>query len=232
MPRKNTVRGDLQPGFYHIYNRGIDGRDIFADPQDYSSFLEFTRFYLEPYQEQTRPGFKPEKPSVRKHKQEMNLSGEVVMIAYCLMPDHFHLLLKQVSSQAITKLMRRVGTNYGGYFNGKYSRRGGLFESVYRSVRITDEGQLLHLTRYIHLNPVILKTSRFGPLSTVTTARPEEYQYSSYKNYLLKQALPWLNPNPVLDIFDKLGEKGTYNDFVEDRKVNSKLVLGSLVLED
>ncbi|MDO8487892.1 MAG: transposase [bacterium] len=232
MPRKFTLKNYIEQGYYHIYNLGIDRRDIFLEPEDYKTFLDYLRTYLAPFEEQTKPGFKADKPSIRSHKLNMNLHGQVELLAYCLMPNHFHLLVRQVVGDGITKLMRRVGTNYSVYFNTKYHRQGGLFESVYKAALISNQAQLVHLTRYLHLNPVSLKVSRFGPVSTVTTARPEEYEYSSYQKYLTGQSLPWFDPRPILSTFDTLiTSHSSYQSFVADHRVDSVSALGLLILE-
>lgn len=232
MARKNTVKKFVEQGLYHIYNRGVDGREIFLDPQDYATFLSTLRRYLAPLETEVRPGFKQDKPSLRSYKQRMNLHDQVLLLAYCLMPNHFHLLVKQSTPQGITQLMRRVGVNYSMYFNTKYERQGGLFESIYKAVLVESEPQLIHLSRYIHLNPVNLKVSRFGPVATTVTARPADYEYSSYSKYLDRVQLPWFNPLPILDLFGRGDNRHTsYEGFVEDYRVDSAVVLGPLVIE-
>ena len=167
MPAKNRIKRYIEGGYYHIYNRGIDGREIFADEQDYRTFLYTLKRYLEPYMGETREGFKKDRPSILTHKQRMSLDGNVALLAYCLMPNHFHLLVKQKSKDGITKLVRRVCTNYAMYFNHKYERKGVLFESVYKAVAVTGEEQLINLSRYIHLNPVNVVKRRYGLVETV-----------------------------------------------------------------
>ncbi len=232
MARRHTIKSFLQDGNYHIYNRGVDNRDIFLEPQDYHTFIQLLAFYLGPYALENRPGFKGDKPSIAKHKQAMNLHQQVQLLAYCLLPNHFHLLVKQTDPHGITQLMRRVGVNYSMYFNSKYHRRGSLFESIYKATIVEGREMILHLTRYIHLNPLSLKVSRFGPVSTVTTARPDEYEYSSYRQYVQDKKLPWLDPQLVLDIFTTAATHRSYQLFVEDHWLNSQSILGTRVLEE
>jgi len=233
MARKNTRKKFVENSFYHIYNRGIEGREIFLEPEDYNVFLANLKRYLAPVAVEARAGYKPDKPSVVSYKQQMNLHGQVTLLAYCLMPNHFHLLVRQSIPRGITALMRRVCVNYCMYFNRKYDRQGSLFESIYKAVLIEDEPQLLHLTRYIHLNPISLKVSRFGPVSTVTTARPDEYEYSSYSKYLNLQTLPWFDPQPILAMFSSGDNRHTsYQGFVEDYRLDSASFLGRLALEE
>jgi len=130
MPSKNRVKEYLNGTIYHIYNRGIDGREIFKEGADYEYFLSILKKYLDKYEEVVSDRFKSERPYIRKHKQAMNLNQEIEMLAYCLLPDHFHFLIRQQKTVGITKLMRRVMTNYVMYFNKKYKRRGNLCEGI------------------------------------------------------------------------------------------------------
>lgn len=198
MPAKNRVKKYVEGGYYHIYNRGIEGREIFSDEQDYKTFLLTLKRYLELYSGETREGFKKDRPSILTHKQEMSLDSEVILLAYCLMPNHFHLLVKQKIGDGITKLMRRVCTNYSMYFNRKYERRGGLFESVYKAVAVSSEEQLINLSRYIHLNPVKIIKRRYGLVETVVGSKPEEYAYSSLRKYLGLEEVSWVKPGEIL----------------------------------
>jgi putative transposase len=233
MPAKNKIKNYIPGAVYHIYNRGVDGRDVFEDQQDFEKFEELMKRYLSPIKEEIRSGFKTDRPYIIRHKNEMNLCNEVELLAYCLMPNHIHLVIRQKSDSGITKLVRRVATNYGMYFNQKHHRRGTLWESVYRAVVIEDEEKLVHLTRWVHLNPVALTVKRFGPVETVTGSRPEEYLYSSYRWYVLKQSNGWVNALPVGEIWNKMfsGKWDSYKKFVEDQKVDSGGVLGQLILE-
>lgn len=198
MPAKNRIKKYVEGGYYHIYNRGIEGREIFGDEQDYKTFLTTLKRYLEPYSGETRDGFKKDRPSILTHKQRMSLDSEVTLLAYCLMPNHFHLLVKQRIGDGITKLMRRVCTNYSMYFNRKYGRKGGLFESVYKAVSVSSEVQLANLSRYIHLNPMKVAKRRYGLVETVVGSKPEEYPYSSLRRYLGLEEGLWAKPGEIL----------------------------------
>lgn len=183
MPSKFRIK-DYQPNsYYHIYNRGIDQRSIFNDEADYLQFLTILKRYLGSERDNTRSGFKGLKPSLAKKRSSMKLGEEVALICYCLMPNHFHLVVKQTSSDGIVKLMRRVCTNYSMYFNRKYQRHSTLFEGVYRAIRVPEE-KLHYLSRFVHLNPVARAIKRFGLVETVIGVAPSEYPYSSYKDYL------------------------------------------------
>lgn len=221
MPRKNSQKIYLVGGYYHIYNRGIEKRDIFLDPRDYKTFLYFLKKYLDPL------GSDPIKGQTLKQLKR-NLSQEVKLLAYCLMPNHFHLLLKQESERGMTKLMRAVCTNYVMYFNKRYEREGPLFQSVYKAVLITRDDYLLHLSRYIHLNPFDLEKRDFNKLI--------DYSYSSYADYLGKRKTNWLETKEILNYFEsepesELNSIFSYQNFVEDYQKEfdrSELLLDSV----
>ncbi len=211
MPAKNRIKKYVEGGYYHIYNRGIEGREIFGDEQDYKTFLYTLKRYLEPYSGEVRKGFKKDRPSILTHKQQMSLDGEVILLAYCLMPNHFHLLVKQKSRDGITKLMRRVCTNYSMYFNRKYERKGVLFEGIYKAVVIISEEQLINLSRYIHLNPMNVVKRKYGLVETVMGSKPEEYPYSSFRKYLGLEEVLWVKPGEILGMM----RGTTYREFVQ-----------------
>lgn len=203
MPRKNSLKTYVEGGYYHIYNRGVEKRKIFLDNQDYSIFLYFLKECLNP----------PNPSEPLNFKRYINLCNEIDLLAYCLMPNHFHFQVKQNSKNGIEKLMRGIATKYVMYFNKKYKREGRLFQGVYQAVLIDREEQFLHLSRYIHLNPV--------ELPNVGLSKLDKYPYSSYKNYLGIKKAKWLKPKEVLDCFESarrssLSDIFSYQSFVED----------------
>ncbi len=122
-------RPDYLPGhYYHIYNRGADRVSIFREADNYIFVLR----------------------KMKKYCRELNLSP----IAYCLMPNHYHFLIRQDSEQAAGLFPQRVFNSYTKAFNKRFKRTGTLFEGPYQVVHITEESHLLHLCRYIHANPV------------------------------------------------------------------------------
>jgi putative transposase len=121
----------------------------------------------------------------------------IEVLAYCLMPNHFHLLLYQFDVPYLEKFMRSLMTSYGKYFNLKYKRTGPVFESRYKAVRIDQDIYLQHITRYIHLNP------RFW----------ERHKYSSLNYYRFGNEPYWLHTTKILDLFDS---RQDYIEFVSD----------------
>lgn len=161
MPAKYRVKTYLENSYYHVFDRGVEKRDIFLDEQDYRVFLHFLKFYLSP----PKPNFAHPlkeitdfKPTRIRVFSSLNkpLNQELELLAYCLMPNHFHLLMFQKTLTGMTRLLRSLLTNYAMYFNRKYHRIGYLFQGNYKAVLILEEPYLLHISRYIHLNPAEL----------------------------------------------------------------------------
>jgi REP element-mobilizing transposase RayT len=136
---------------YHIYNRGTDKRTIFEDPYDFQRFFQSLQEFntLDPIGSIYEHSFiKKEQLGSLAPKSE----SLVEIIAYCLNPNHFHLLLKQVSANGISKFMQKVGTGYTNYFNKKQDRSGSLFQGTFKSIHVDSNEYLLHLSVYVNLN--------------------------------------------------------------------------------
>lgn len=184
--------------FYHAYNRGSNKQTIFHDEHDYRTFLYLFKRYLE-------PGFMERKFTPRGEAyftEPHHLYKEIDLVAFCLMPNHFHLLVFQKTERGMPKLLSCLSSNYATYYNQKYGREGSPFQDTYKAVMVRSEEQLLHLSRYIHLNPVEV-AGREGL---------KNYQPSSYVSYMDAPTPTWLKPESVLVRF---GEKLSYLDFVE-----------------
>jgi putative transposase len=170
---------------YHVYNRGIDKRIIFIDERDYAVFLSFLKYALLS-DEQVNAKNEVDQELISKAQRfnirRLGLAGKVELVAFCLMPNHFHLLLYQEDSVAISKLMSSVGTGYSMYFNKRYKRSGRLFQGVYKAVRIKEDPYYQHISRYIHLNPVDLRVDY------------KSYPYSSYRMYVNEAQADWVHP--------------------------------------
>lgn len=230
MPAKNSVKEFVSDSYYHIYNRGVEKRTIFQNPQDYAVFLSYLKTYLLPKDEialhsiiadQNR-SYK-EKDLALKALKLNNFSDSLKLVAYCLMPNHFHFLVKQTEAMTIDRFMQSFCTRYTLYFNRKYRRVGGLFQGLYKAVRIMTDEQLLHVSRYIHRNPITLA-------SQGTTLR--SYSYSSYMQYLGDMHAAWIHAEDILGYFNKSGNQG-YQKFVEGpaEEENLRLIL-TMTLDD
>lgn len=191
MPSKNRVKVYAPDSHYHIYNRGINKRRIFLDDDDYAVFLNLLKRYLD------------EAPVKDNKGREYDwLHNHVKLQAYCLMPNHFHLLIYQISPEAMTRLLRGVSGAYTTYFNKKYRRIGPLFQDRYKASLISSEEYLQHISRYLHLNPDDYKT----------------WPYSSLEYYLGRKTAGWLSPDLILDLF----VAGEYKGFVSDYEAHKK----------
>jgi len=149
MPYDQAIFADNE--FYHIYNRGVEKRTTFMDDRDYQRFLQTLEYYR--FKEPAAKFSARNRPSLKSTNQ--NEETIVEIICFCLMPNHFHLILKQESESGITKFIRKVLNSYTKYFNTKYSRVGPLFQGAFKAKHIEGNEQLIHLSRYIHLNPLI-----------------------------------------------------------------------------
>lgn len=186
MPGRNILKQDVAESYYHIYARGVNKQGIYPEAADYVYFLSLIKRYLS--RSETKSGRGADYPK---------LYDSIELLSYCLMLNHFHLLIYQIKSGSMQNLMRRIMTSYSGYFNRKYSRSGPLFESRYRASIITTEPYLLHISRYIHLNPLNWR----------------EYNYSSLRAYLGKTPPDWLSTYKVSQLYTS---QDHYLKFLED----------------
>lgn len=193
MPIRNTIKQYSADAFYHIYNRGIDKRIIFQDDNDYKYFSWLFARTLGP------------KPVIDRYGREYNWLGDQIQaLAFCWMPNHYHILLEQKDNEkAITELMQGVGTAYTMYYNKRYNRKGRLFESSYKASIITEDDYFAHISRYIHLNPQNYK----------------KWPFSSYRDYTESKIHDWVNSEYILHNFNN---RGDYAEFVADYEDNKK----------
>lgn len=214
--RKETlVTGEV----YHIFNKSIAGFKIFNNQSDFSRIVGVIRYYQK------------EKPAISfsnfiKAKQKSSLKSlsketDVEIIAYCVMPTHLHLVLKQLKDNGITLFISNVLNSYARYFNIKCKRKGPLWQGRFKNVLVENEEQLLHLTRYIHLNPV----------TEYLVNKPEEWAVSSYREYLAEcnTENSLCNYSNILQI-DRL----FYRRFVEDHISYQRELakIKNLIIED
>ena len=145
---------------YHIYNRGVDKRKIFLEDQDYYRFIHdlFEFNDLDATINLGRRFNEQGSTSIKTSKKRKKL---VEIMCFCLMPNHFHLILKQIRERGITKFMHKIGTGYTMYFNKKYQRTGALFEGRFKAIMIEKDEYLIHLSRYLHMNPIELIESNW-----------------------------------------------------------------------
>jgi putative transposase len=191
MPAKNRIKVYSEDSYYHAYNRGINKRRIFLDDDDYKVFLNLLKRHLS-----------QEPQTDNKGREYKWLYNEIELLAYCLMPNHFHICLYQVSDRAMQQLIGPVSMSYTTYFNKKYGRIGPLFQDTYKASRISDDAYLQHISRYIHRNP----------------KGYELWPYSSYRNYTGNKTADWVHPERLLALFDNKQDYVMFTADYEDYK--------------
>jgi len=200
MPKRNIVKVYGADQFYHCYNRGVNRQDIFIDDDDYGYFLSLFRRHLslKPTQDKTRRPYP-------------HYYDEVELVAYCLMKNHYHLLIYLKDTKGAEHLMRSIMTAYSRYFNIRYSRTGSLFEGNFLAARITSDDYLWHVSRYIHLNPLDIGQ------------QPLDYTYSSIGYYAGKKSAEWLHEDKLVETPQ---ERHQYLDSIRDnnKKDYQKLI--------
>jgi putative transposase len=166
--------------WYHCYNRSLDDKISFVDLQDYRRFLEI--LYLA---NDERP-LRRHDIGVRKFEEILRIPRDTRLVAvgaFCLMPGHFHLALKEVVPGGITTFMRKVGTAYTTYFNARYKRAGNLFLKPFQSTHVSSDRDLQRLISYVHCSPTVLYEPQWKSGHVVDHQFVEEhlgtYPYSS-----------------------------------------------------
>lgn len=192
MPTRNIVKEYGEGEYYHAYNRGVAKMDIFRDDEDYAALLNLFKRYLS-----------PEVAKDAKRCTLPNYRSSVDLVAYCLMPNHYHLLFYLKEKQGIEKLMRSVMTAYSGYFNKKYDRVGSVFQNHFLASRIPTDAYLWQVSRYIHLNPLDIGRA------------PLTYSFSSLRYYRGDKTADWLTVSHLVETQD---ERMRYVAFVLDDK--------------
>lgn len=188
MTSRNVIKLDIPDSYYHVYARGASRQPIFIDKFDFNYFLMLFQRYLARKEFYSKVGISYAK-----------LYDEVELLAYCLLKNHFHILLYQINQGAMSRLMRGVMTAYSQYFNKKYHRSGGLFESRYKASRISSDEYLLHISRYIHLNPNDW----------------QNYPYSSMAIYNGDIQADWVKSERIIRLFSS---RQQYREFVAGDK--------------
>ena len=185
--------------YYHIYNRGVDKMDIFKNSYDFKRFIKTMLYYQ----------IAGPKPRFSLFAPTTNLLDEskknVEIICFCLMPNHFHFLLKQLVDKGITEFISKLSNSYTKYFNIKKGRVGYLFQGEFKSVLVGTSEQLLHLSRYVHLNPLV----------SDLTKNLNEYTWSSYPEYLGLTSQKNCTKEIILDQFKS---KEYYKNFTLDQE--------------
>ena len=205
---------------YHVLNRGVDKRQVFMDKQDYLRFIHDLHEFND--KERTELNFykfrdygaNGQIPKTSKKPRKLLVD----ILAYCLMPNHYHILLNPKTEHGVSLFMQKLNAGYTKYFNQKYKRTGALFQGRYKNVLVSDETHFLHLPFYIHFNPLDLSYPewRENKISNPKTALEflKSYRWSSHLDYLgIKNFPSVLNMKHLKEIF---GSNGDYQKLVEN----------------
>jgi putative transposase len=172
---------------YHIYNRGVEKRDIFLDESDYNRFL----FILDVFNDKNSTLNITRRISLTERNaislKPVSKERLVKIREFCLMPNHFHLLVEQIENKGISEFMRRIGIGYTHHFNNKYKRSGVLFQGRTKSKHINSNPYLMWIKRYIHLNPVDVLAPQIkkGSIKNIgkTIEKLNNYKWVSCDNF-------------------------------------------------
>lgn len=186
MPSRNIIKVNLDDTYHHVYSRGVNRMYMLASEKDKYVFESYLQRYLGEHNE--RKLNRQSYPSYR---------CTVSLIAYCLMDNHFHLLLHQASADEITKFMRALLNSYVRYYNETRGRSGPLFDSNYKASHISYEDYLVHVSKYIHRNPDNFMS----------------YKHSSIREYLGVSSRDWISTG----VFEsRFGKMSTYIDYLQN----------------
>ena len=206
--------------YYHIYNRGIDKRVIFKSKKDYERFIML--LYLANSDSSIRLDDVLNKQK-KSYGEILTLEKNKFIVsigAWCLMTNHFHLLIRQELNDGITKFMRKVGVGYSMYFNIRYERKGALFGGLFKSKLIgTDDNYMKQLLGYIHLNPLEIEfpdwKNNINKSSSNMKKFIESYQYSSFLDYVGKNRIE-KNIIAVKNFPNYFQSFSSFQDFIDE----------------
>lgn len=199
--------------YYHIFNRGVDKRKIFGDTRDYERFL----ISMELLNDENDGLMTAWKDFARNHPKaklsdfpaySKKRKKLVEFVVYCLNPNHYHFMLKQLVDKGIEKFMHKIGTSYTNYFNTRNKRSGSLFQGSFKAVRIKSNAKLLYLSAYINENHII------------HGYKDKLWKYSSLLDYLDKRKTGFCNKNIIMDKFNNSSAK--YVEFLKENSSYAK----------
>lgn len=182
---------------YHIYNRGVEKRTIFSNEKDYVRFIHCL-FEFNDQMPALNINYNLSKQKYievgLRYIEKKPRKLLVDILAFCLMPNHFHILLRQRYEKGITIFMRKLGTGYTNYFNKKYERVGALFQGIFKAVLVKDEVHFTHIPTYIHFNPLDIMAPEWRKGEIIDREKALEflknYRWSSYRDYIGEKNFP------------------------------------------
>lgn len=168
--------------YYHVFNRGLDRRKLFEDKREFKRAMSLLEYYQYNEIPIRYSKFNDKTAEIQyQYKERMVASGKKIeVVAYCLMPNHFHLVLKQKREHGIVNFVSDFMNAYTKYYNTKHERVGRLLQGAFKAVFIESDEHLLHETRYAHINPVVA--------SIILPSQLDKYEWSSFRAYKNQQS--------------------------------------------
>jgi len=211
---------DFQNGeYYHIYNRGVDKREVFSCDQDFTRFIIGMREFNRTNPIGSLHALK-ELNSLAKEFSSLEHDKLVEIICYCLNSNHFHFLIRQLKDNGIPKFMQKISTGYTNYFNSKYTRSGSLFQGTYKAIHVKFDSELFRLSSYINGNPEIHGI-----------CKAENYIWSSYQDYLNKRNGTICNKKIILNEFDNTIDYKKFTNLIIQESQETKSEINNYFLE-
>lgn len=206
MPFRKTpfVSGEI----YHVFNRSIARQPIFLTKRDHQRSTETINYYRYHKLPSRFSHFNRLSNDLKEQYTKTYMENNKPMLdilAYSIMPNHIHFLIKQLLSNSISEFMRNFQHSYSKYFNTKRDRSGSLFQAMFKAIRIESDEQLIHVSRYIHLNPI---TSHIIKKQEIAG-----YSWSSFKDYITPSKHSFINTSIIMEHFKSIRE---YKEFVFD----------------
>jgi len=194
--------------YYHVFNRGVEKRPTFTNKHEYLRAIATFNYY-----KYSGLSLRYSKYITLDKNKRLNFLNRLIednlqisLLAYCIMENHFHFLIKQIKDNGVVKFMAKFTNSYTKYFNTKHKRVGPLFQGVFKAVHIDSDEQLIHLSRYIHLNPVVGYRVKIEDLSN--------YQWSSFPSYMGMLDIFQIDKQEIMSFFKNVQD---YRKFICDQ---------------
>ena len=211
--------------YYHVINRGVEKRDVFLDEGDFIRFIHDMYVFNDV---RSAPNY-----VVKERQRERQRKMLVHVHAYCLMKNHYHLLLSPVTENGISAFMQKLNMGYAKYFNEKYERSGVLWQGVFKKMHITRDAHFMYIPYYIHLNPLDFKYPEWRAGAVKNSGKAlsylRGYRWSSHLDYLgIKNFPSVIYP---LQLADVLGNRARYEREIQDIVSDPRLTENSSDIE-
>ena len=212
--------------FYHLINRGVDKKITFLEDSDYVRFIH--DLYVFNNVNNVGPNHR-----FREFQSQYVRRPLVEIHSFCLMPNHYHLLVSELEDNGISLFMRKINMGYAKYFNEKYSRSGVLWQGTFKRIHIERDAHFLYVPYYIHLNPLDLTHSewRTGNILDMTSVMEnlKKYRWSSLLDYLGQKNFPSIINKEILS--ENLGTAKNQEKTIQQIISISDLAQGSSSIE-